>query len=180
MCNHKGYYFIKTSFCKCPVDLDIAFVELQIYIVRAVSLPIFLLTLIINQITAKKRTTHLIFFQCHIVAYFFFFLASTIKAILESKCSYWVLAMEIMNDYFFNCVFNFLVMTSIDIYLTFYIMDTNCAQLALKLQKFLLSIGQFVGWILPILIILLMAMKLWTRLLGFIPPCTSISNKPHT
>src|SRR2546428_4728325 len=137
LCRGNAFYYNHSNYCKCPVELSMAYVELATYIVRAASLPIFILTLIINHLTTKKWTTYLIFFQCHIVAYFFFYSASTIRWILEYKCSYAVLAMDWVNEYFFHCVFFFLAMMSVDMYLTFYIMDTKHANVAVTLQKYL-------------------------------------------
>src|SRR2546428_11491857 len=89
-------------------------------ILRASSLPIFIITLIINQLMARKWTSHFIFLQCHIMAYFLCFSFFIINNwLFPFSCGYENFIAEIAYYSFGYSLFNFVAMMSLDMFLTF-------------------------------------------------------------
>ena len=145
--------------CQCRLlPYDVGYVVWITSIVRVVISPIFLLTLIVNQLVmAKKQTTHLIFFQCHLLAYFLFFGIYLYSLICDFGCTYVDLVLHYGFYYFANCVIVFLTIMSIDMYLTFYLMDSKNTgkSIAKWIQNHLMLIGQLFGWFLPLVFIII-------------------------
>ena len=152
-------YTNESLICQCiQFSSDIIYTRWLICIVRASILPIFILTLIINYATAEKRTKHFIFFQCHLVAYFLYFCIHTAFWIVKFSCTYIRLIIQLHFSYFNHCIFNFLAMMSVDMFLAFCLFDsrnnTVGNSIARRIRKHVMLIGQLYGWFVPILIAL--------------------------